>query len=115
MYISRQCKKVLVMILGEKLDWQGLYDAHSLPDVEGMSNIEKIGCINQLINQGLLSSRDGTYFSVTEPGRNWREYARNSAVCDFKTSILCPIVVSLVTNAVIHGMPLLLKLIQGLG
>lgn len=73
--------------------------------------------IDRLVAIGALKvdpSNMGGY-RLTDIGRNWPEYTYQEKRDTFLKSILCPIVVTLLTEAVIHGLPQLLTLILNKG
>ena len=51
-------------------------------------------------------------FYLTEPGKSYSEFCLHEFWEFFKCSVLCPIIVTFITEAIIHGLPLLLQLIS---
>ena len=54
-------------------------------------------------------------FYLTEPGKSYSEFCLHEFWEFFKCSVLCPIIVTCITEAIIHGLPILLQLISQLG
>lgn len=73
--------------------------------------------IDRLVAIGALTRDPGKMggYRLTDIGRNWPEYSFQEKRSVFLKSILCPIVVTLLTEAVIHGLPQLLALIPNKG
>ena len=51
-------------------------------------------------------------FYLTEPGKSYSEFCLHEFWEFFKCSVLCPIIVTFITEAIIHGLPLLLQLLS---
>ena len=73
--------------------------------------------IDRLVAIGALTEDPGRMggYRLTDIGRNWPEYTFQEKRDVFLKSILCPIVVTLLTEAVTHGLPQLLTLILSKG
>lgn len=73
--------------------------------------------IDRLVEIGALNMDPGNMggYRLTDIGQNWPEYNFLEKRDIFLKSILCPIIVTLLTEAVIHGLPLLLALIPNKG
>ena len=52
---------------------------------------------------------------LTEPGKSYSEFCLHEFWEFLKCSVLCPIIVTCITEAIIHGLPILLQLISQLG
>lgn len=63
-------------------------------------------------NRGIFIKTDR--WRVSDTGKRFISYRRIELNDIFFKSILCPIVVSLLTNLAIHGVPLLLRLLSAM-
>lgn len=55
------------------------------------------------------------FFYLTESGKSYGAFCLHESLDFFKSSILCPVVVTIITEAIIHAAPILLKLLQSKG
>lgn len=119
MYLTKNAKKMLDAALKSSPTVQSrFYSACLLADTFGVSDIDtakSIAAFLELQGAVTLWEIDKNCFALTELGRNYKAYRRYLTSDTFLKSILCPIVVTLVTEAVLHGAPVLLQWIQATG
>ena len=115
MYISKRSRKLLKAAVSSKPDAQGLYSGPILAKEREICGEEEVLLILQsLKEQSLISipyASRPDLFSLTEMGLTYEEFRYHMSVDFFKRSVLCPIVVTVLTEAVIHGVPVLLEMI----
>ena len=89
---------------GVSLDYQKSHSLHCMgliyPETKGK---DKYGVY-----------RNSDRWRVSDTGKRFIAYRRTELKDIFFKSILCPIVVSLLTNLAIHGLPLLLRLLSAM-
>lgn len=116
MYISKRSRKLLQAAISSKADTQNLYSGPDLAKAHHICDEKEALLILQMLKEhGLCSIPYETrpdLFSLTEMGFAYGEFRFYMSVDFFMHSILCPIVVTLLTEAVIHGLPILLRLLQ---
>lgn len=120
MQISKNAKKILKAASSNEPELQGkLYSCYTLAKNKAIcSESESLDCVKALENEGLVSvpySSIPHLFQLTDYGRHYTEIRFRNALDFFIHSILCPIVVTLITEAIIHGLPILLQLLSHKG
>lgn len=114
MFISKRSRKLLKAAVSSKPGAQDLYSGPDLAKARKIcSEGEALLILQALKEQGLISipyASRPDLFSLTEMGLAYEEFCFHVSVDFFKRSVLCPIVVTILTEAVIHGGPILLKL-----
>lgn len=113
MFISKRSKKLLKAAVSSKPEAQDLYSGPGLAKAYRICDEgEALLILQALKEQGLIfipyASRPDL-FSLTEMGLAYEEFCFHMSIDFFKCSVLCPVVVTLLTEAAIHGGPLLLK------
>lgn len=89
----------------ENLDFSGLTQEQVQYGLERLTEIHALVCVNKPFH----------IYRLTDLGWNWTEYSSQDRSDVFFRSVLCPVLVSIITNLVIHGMPLLLRLLTARG
>lgn len=120
MQISNNAKKILKAASSSEPELQGkFYSCYTLAKNKAIcSESESLDCVKALEGEGLVSvpySSSPHLFQLTDYGRHYAEIRFRNALDFFTHSILCPIVVTLITEAIIHGLPILLQLLSHKG
>lgn len=113
MFISKRSRKLLKAAVSSKPGAQDLYSGPSLAKAHRICDEgEALIILQALKEQGLIAipyASRPDLFSLTEMGIAYEEFCFHMSMDFFKHSVLCPIVVTILTEAVIHVGPLLLK------
>lgn len=113
MFISKRSKKLLKAAVSSKPEAQDLYSGTGLARTYRICDEgEALLILQALKERGLISipyASRPDLFSLTEMGLAYEEFCFHMSIDFFKRSVLCPVVVTLLTEAAIHGGPLLLK------
>lgn len=119
MYLSKRSRKLLKAASRTAPTIQGKY--HSGIELARNFHIcddgEAVLIVKLLKKLGLAEIPYDTcpeLFFLTEPGKSYGEFRFHESLEFFKHSILCPIVVTITTELLIHGAPQLLQLILSL-
>lgn len=117
-YLSKPARKVLKVFRSSSPKFQGgrFYLIADMQFPQNMDFNEVEACLNRLEEAHLIvpADRQRTVYKLTDQGRHWPEYSGQERRETFLKSILCPIVVTLITELALHGMPVLWRLIQAL-
>lgn len=115
MFISNRSRKLLKAAVSSTPGAQELYSGPNLAAARRIcSEGEALLILQALKEQGLISipyASRPDLFSLTEMGLAYEEFCFHMSVDFFKHSVLCPIAVTVLTEAVIHGGPILLKML----
>ena len=119
MYLSKRSRKLLKAAPRTASTIQGKY--HSGIELTRNFHIcddgEVVLIIKDLENNGLVKVPYDTcpeLFYLTEPGRSYGTFCFHEFMEFFKCSIICPIIVTIITEAIIHVVPVLLQMILSL-
>ncbi len=119
MYLSKRSRKLLKTASRTAPTVQGKY--HSGIELARNFHIcddgEAVLIIKDLKSNGLVEVPYDTcpeLFYLTEPGKSYGAFCFHEFMEFFKRSIICPIVVTVVTEAIIHVIPVLLQMILSL-
>ena len=120
MYLSRRTKKLLKAASQSVPSIQGeYYSGVELSRTFHICNDADVPMILQMLkNSGLIQIPYDTcpdFFFLTESGKSYGEFCFHESLDFFKSSILCPVVVTIITEAIIHAAPILLKLLLSKG
>lgn len=119
MYLTENAKKMLDTAIASHPTLQNrFYLATSIAREFGVNNPEEAKSIAAfLAEEGAVTllEIDKNCFQLTELGRHYKSYRWWKSKEFFKQSILCPIAVTLLTEAVLHVLPVLWRWIQSLG
>ena len=120
MQISNNAKKLLKSAFSGTPELQDkLYSCYTLAKSNAIcSEEESLTCVKALEKEGLVSvpyPSSPHLFQLTDYGRHYAEIHFHNALDFFTKSILCPIIVTLITEAVIHELPVLLQLLSHKG
>lgn len=116
MYISKQSKKLLKAAMKNTPTIQGkYYSAVELSRSHHICNDGEAVLIAKALEENGLAvlpySSCPELFYLTEAGLHYNEFCFHMSLEFFKRSIICPIAVTLITEATIHGVPILLRMI----
>ncbi|MCD8354185.1 MAG: hypothetical protein LUC47_07745 [Clostridiales bacterium] len=116
-YLSKSAKRILNVFRSSEPTFQGgrYYVVKKMRFPQDMDFNEVEACLNRLEEAHFIEACGGGAYKLTDQGRHWPEYSGQEKRDTFLKSILCPIVVTLATEAVLHGMPILLRWIQAMG
>ena len=120
MKISKNALKILNAANKSQPDMQGnLYSCYNLAHKYSIcEETEAFDCTQALEKAELIIIPYDTsphLFRLTDYGRHYAEIRFYETIDFFKTSILCPVVVTILTEAIIHGLPALLGLLLSQG
>ena len=119
MYLTENAKKMLDAAIASKPTIQGrFYSAIVLAKAFGVDNADESKSIAALLEKEgavTLWEVDKNCFQLTELGRHYKSYHWWKTKEFFKQSILCPIVVTLLTELALHALPALWRWMQALG
>ena len=118
MYLTENAKKMLDAAIASYPTLQNrFYLATSIAHEFGVNNPEEAKAIAVLLEKEgavTLWEADRNCFQLTELGRNYKKYHWWKTKEYFKQSILCPIVVTLLTELALHALPALWRWMQAL-
>lgn len=115
MYLSKEAKKMLKIARSSNPHIQNSYSAYTIAkELTNVSEHNSLSIVAYLEKEGYvqrpLPDTRPDLFELTELGRHFHEYTFKLNLDFFKRSILCPIAITLITEAVIHAVPKLLQL-----
>lgn len=115
-YLSKSARRVLNVFRATSPTFQGkrFYVVREMQFPQDMDFYEVEACLQRLEDAGLIKSYGAGAYRLTEVGLHWPEYSVQEKVDVFLKSILCPITVTIATELVLHGMPVMLRVLQAL-
>lgn len=115
MYLTKHAKQLLNAAIAAQPVIQNCYSGTLLAESINISKDTNIISIIELLEQQECVTRPFStrpdLFRLTELGKHYKAFQFHLSFDVFKTSILCPIVVTIATEILIHVLPILLKLL----